>query len=49
MGPGQGRNLGIYCTPGEGHSTSAAGRCSLCNPAETTSGFAYFAAQRFGL
>lgn len=41
-GPGRGRNLGICCTPAAGRSTFAAGRCSLCNPVEMTSCFAYF-------
>lgn len=49
MGPGRGRNLGTYYTPAEGHSMSAAGRCSLCNPAQMTSSFAYFVMQWLGL
>lgn len=48
-GPGLGKNLDIYCTPAEGHSTFAAGRCSLCNPAEMTSSFAYFVVHWLGL
>lgn len=48
-GPSPGRSLGICCTPAEGHSTSGGGRCSLCNPVEMTSSFAYFEEQQSGL
>ena len=44
-GPSPGRSLGICCTPAEGHSTSAAGRCSPCNPVDMKSSFACFAVQ----